>query len=168
LIFKNNYNPCQRFSLKTNMTTKREPGRPEVPENKAKTIMRGAMFGPDEVKAVDKAIEQSGQDKSKWIRDAALEKAQRKIWGRSKFSKEELHDQLIDFELTSANGVIGGTGRIGARQNPKGEIAVDIFIDRQLDKDGKWVGYRIWIEGAGVSRIELNPKKGGSKFRLLA
>jgi hypothetical protein len=35
------------------------------------------MFAPEEVKSIDRAISESGQDKSKWIRQAVSEKVER-------------------------------------------------------------------------------------------
>ena len=52
-------------------------GRPTVPKSEAKTILRGALFARDEVKTVDRAITNSGQNKSEWIRNALINAAQR-------------------------------------------------------------------------------------------
>ncbi len=50
-------------------------GRPAVPKSEAKTMLRGALFAKDEARNVDRAITESGQDKSKWIREKLIEAA---------------------------------------------------------------------------------------------
>jgi len=52
-------------------------GRPPVPKRKSKTVLRGAMFAPEDVKSIDRVISESGQDKSKWFRAAVREKVER-------------------------------------------------------------------------------------------
>ena len=47
-------------------------GRPKVPKRAAKAVLIGARFSPPEAKQVEKAANQSGQDKSKWIRSKLL------------------------------------------------------------------------------------------------
>ena len=118
-------------------------------------------------KMTRRAAKKAGQGESTFIRNAAVEKAQRNMWGKSQFGRDELEGQYIEFQLHSEKGVTEGIGRIAAGENDKGQICVDIFID-VLAQNGAITGYRVWIDGQGVEKIELNPDQLKAKFRLLA
>ena len=141
-------------------------GRPAVPKTKAKTVLRGAMYAPSELKILEKARAKSGLDNSKWMRGAIQsEVARPPIWTKSKWSQEELEGQLIEFDLNSPQRRISGVGKLAVRKNPFGEIAVDIFVD-EPQPDGSMTCTRIWLGTDAVEKIELNPKPNPAKFRI--
>ena len=143
-------------------------GRPPLPKGQQKAVQLGVRFNPKDGRILDNAANQSGLTKVDFVRNATNEMAQRNRWGKTKFSRAELNGQLIEFELHSPNGITAGIGHIDACENPNGKISVDIIIDYPLDADSKIAGYKVWIDGSGVERIEMNPKPNGPKFRLLA
>jgi len=52
-------------------------GRPTVPKDEAKSVLRGALFAPNEARTVDRAIANSGKSASAWIRNNLLLAAKR-------------------------------------------------------------------------------------------
>lgn len=54
---------------------KRKMGRPKVPKAQAKAMLFAARFAPDEAKTISKAISDSGQSKTEWIRASLLSAA---------------------------------------------------------------------------------------------
>src|SRR4051812_5045784 len=98
-------------------------GRPTVPKTKAKTILRGAMFAPEEIKTIDRAIEDSGKDKSKWLRDAAMKEARaRVVWFHSDIVNPGMHEKLIEYRLPfpmedGRTMIREGVGQLVVRKN---------------------------------------------------
>jgi hypothetical protein len=50
-------------------------GRPPLPEGKAKGVLIGARFSPDEAKHVHNAVKRAKQVKSEWVRKTLLSAA---------------------------------------------------------------------------------------------
>jgi hypothetical protein len=105
------------------------------------------------------------------VRDAIEDKIQGPpIWVKSQWKAEELDDQFIDFSLKSKaqRGIrmLEGIGKMRVRENDKGQIAVDIFID-QFETPFKAVQTRIWLSQEAVDRIKLNPNPKTAKFKLI-
>ena len=146
-------------------------GRPAVPARKAKTVLRGAMYPPEELKQLEQARARSGLDMSKFIRQAVDREIKGPpIWVKSKWKAEELDEQYIEFVLRSkvpeGIRVLEGVGRLSVRENDRGEIAVDIFTHRE-ERANEAISTRIWLSQEAVDRIELHPKPERAKFRLL-
>ena len=47
-------------------------GRPPLPEGKAKGVLIGARFAPEEAEQVHKAVKRAKQVKSEWVRTVLL------------------------------------------------------------------------------------------------
>ena len=146
-------------------------GRPEVPQNEAKSVLRGAMYAPKDLKELDQARASRGLDNSKFIREAVDMEVQRPpIWVKSQWKPDELDGQFIEFTLKSkvpmGIRVLEGIGKMKVRENSRGEIAVDIFID-QFENPNKGVTTRIWLSQEAVDKIKLNPNPKPAKFKLL-
>jgi hypothetical protein len=47
-------------------------GRPKLPKSEARTIMLSTRVNAVESKAINRAVEASGKDKTVWIRDAIM------------------------------------------------------------------------------------------------
>jgi hypothetical protein len=73
-LSNNNYALRKHISL-TNIMAK--IGRPKVPKREAKSVLLGARFSTKEIKSVERAMTESGRDKSKWLREAVNEKMER-------------------------------------------------------------------------------------------
>jgi hypothetical protein len=141
-------------------------GRPMTPKNEAKSVPFAAYLSPQEAKGAGKAVASSGQDKSKWLRGAIENEVKGPpIWVKSKWKSEELDGQFISFRLRSPNQTIEGVGRIGARQNPRGEISVNIFVDEHPTPN-EGILTRIWLHQDAVDKIELNVESEPIKFSL--
>jgi hypothetical protein len=150
-------------------------GRPPVPKQEAKSVLVGAQLSPPEAKEAEKAASSSGLDKSKWLRGAIENEVKGPpIWVKTKWKPEELDENLIEFELKSKVSVgeclgvrvLSGVGRLRVRENARGEIAVDIFVDEATNQHSG-VLTRIWLSQEAVDRIEFNPSPQPAKFRLL-
>ena len=91
------------------------------------------------------------------------------IWVKTDWKAEALDGQFIEFSLRanepSGIRVLEGTGQMRVRENARGEIAIDIFVD-QLETPYKAVQTRIWLSQEAVNRIKLNPKPESAKFLL--
>jgi hypothetical protein len=149
-------------------------GRPAVPKQSAKSVLLGAQLSPSEAKEAARAASSSGLDKSKWLRGAIDNEVKGPpIWVKSKWKREDLDENLIEFELRSkvrvgdqlGLRVLSGVGRLRVRENIRGEIAVDIFVD-EATGPSSGVVTRIWLSQEAVDRIELNPNPKPAKFRL--
>jgi hypothetical protein len=150
-------------------------GRPPVPKQEAKSVLVGAQLSPPEAKEAEKAASASGLDKSKWLRGAIENEVKGPpIWMKSEWKLEELNENLIEFELRSkvrvgerlGVRVLSGVGKLKVRENARGEIAVDIFVDEHPTAY-EGILTRIWLSQEAVDKIELNPKPKPAKFRLL-
>ena len=62
--------------------------------------------------------------------------------------------------------MLSGVGKLRVRENARGEIAVDIFIDESTGPNSG-VLTRIWLSQEAVDRIQLSPKPQPAKFKLL-
>ena len=54
-------------------------GRPKLPKSEARSIMLSTRVNAEENKAIEKAIKESGADKTAWFRDALLKAAHVKL-----------------------------------------------------------------------------------------
>lgn len=145
-------------------------GRPPLPLGKAKEVQIGLRADSELAETIAEDSAKSGETQAEWVRGAAKDKALTPpVWVKSKWTCEDLSDQLIAFCLRSkvekGIRVLEGVGRLKVRENNYGEIAVDIFVD---EATGPFSGVltRIWLSKEAVDRIEINPKP-PAKYRLL-
>src|ERR1700722_1353027 len=114
---------------------KNNAGRPALPEGEAKQEVYSAKLSGDKSRQAEGDMKQSGENKSEYVRDAVEDKIQGPpIWVKSKWKVEELDEQFIEFSLKAkvpmGIRVLEGIGKMRVRENDKGQIAVDIFIDQ--------------------------------------
>jgi len=139
-------------------------GRPPLPKGQSKDFQFGVRLNNEQQKKIDRTVKDSGQTYPDFARSAMMAVAAKPpIWVKSKWSKEELDGQLIEFVLNSPQRTLSGVGKLAIWKNPRGEITVDIFID----EPNKGISTRIWLAQDAVDKIELNPKPKPAKFRLL-
>jgi hypothetical protein len=139
-------------------------GRPEMPQGKANTLITNLRISQDISDAIEKSVKQTKEEKPEWMRDAFMEKAKNPPkFFKSNWKAAELDGALIEFQLNSPNRVLSGIGQVKARENDRGEIAVDIFVDEQKK------GYltRIWLGQDAVDEIKPHPDQKKAKFRIL-
>ena len=89
-------------------------------------------------------------------------------WTASKWTKAELDKQLVDFLLSSPNGVWSGVGRFSVQENDHGQIAVQILVGNHHDHPTvtEWVHYS--LNQLAVDRIQKHPHHPTPPFRLEA
>src|SRR5689334_17169488 len=89
-------------------------------------------------------------------------------WTRSKYTRDELDKQSVEFELKSKNVRVSGIGEFWVAQNPEKRLAIDIVI---YEPGAHWSEIRqtqFHLQQVHVDRIEINPDQTKAKFRLLA
>jgi hypothetical protein len=141
------------------MIIMKKPGRPNVPEDRAKSVLLGARFSPGEIKKVESAIAGApGQDKSKWLRSAALEAAHYWVDGEG-WKIADLHDKTVEFELFMppdgpVEGPIRGTGKFDVWQNGEGKLKIRIITHDR--KSTEYVRHELclYVPQEGVKLIK--------------
>jgi hypothetical protein len=142
-------------------------GRPTIPKRDAKTQMRGAFFTPDDARAVDEAIAESGQDKSKWIREKLLWGLHRENVWSTKWKAKDLDKKSVSFKLMETpNRCILGKGQFLAIQRGDGSMDVRIFTRDKNDPDPQ--GYNdIPVTQRGIDLLEKSPAGSECEFSLI-
>jgi hypothetical protein len=88
------------------------------------------------------------------------------IWTTSKWTKAQLDKELVEFMLSSSDGVWSGVGRFSVRDNNHGQIAVQILVGKRNGNTTvtEWVHYT--LHQLSVDRIEKHPRQSTAAFRL--
>jgi hypothetical protein len=132
-------------------------GRPPTPADKAKSVLIGAKFSPKETEQIETAIEKNGEDKSKWLRKAALDAAHFWVNGEG-WTIEDLHAKTVEFELVLPTGeALRGTGKFDVWKNGEGMLKIRI---RSYDrKSTEYTKHElcIYIPQEGVKFIKRQP-----------
>lgn len=141
-------------------------GRPPTPPEKAKSILIGAKFSPKENEQIESAISKGEKDKSKWLREAAIDAAHFWVNGEG-WKLDDLHDKSVEFELVlPTEGPIRGTGKFDVWQNGEGLLKIRI---RTLDrKSTEYTRHElcIYVPQAGVSLIKRQPAGATCDFSI--
>jgi hypothetical protein len=89
-------------------------------------------------------------------------------WTTSKWTKAELDKQLVEFLLSSLDGVWSGVGRFSVQENDHGQIAVQILVGKHHGHPTvtEWVHYS--LNQLSVDRIEKHARQSTATFRLKA
>ena len=87
-------------------------------------------------------------------------------WVHSKWSASELNERSIEFQLSLEGRLFRGIGQLLVRQNPEGEIAVEIVSEEQGSTSHERLQRRFIVPGAAVERIEFHPDSLIASFRL--
>ena len=133
---------------------RKKAGRPPFPEGDAKDAQIAARFKPALDEEVAKTAKQTGATKADVVREATIQDIERPpIWMKpTKWNRNALEGQYIRFHLKSQDRELAGTGKLAVRQNPIGEIAVDIFVSEPR----RGFLTRIWLAKGLVEKIALN------------
>jgi hypothetical protein len=145
----------------------KKAGRPPLPKGESKAAQIAARFKPVLDKQVAKAAQETGATKAEVVREATIQDIQRPpIWMQpTKWKRDELDGQLIRFDLKSPTRELAGVGKLAVRQNPLGQIAVDIFVDECM-VPGRGFLTRIWLAENKVKKIELNREQDADKIKF--
>jgi hypothetical protein len=137
----------QDISLRT--ITNKKVGRPKVLKSEAKTVLRGALFAPDEAKTIDQAVKASGRDKSKWLRETAIISAEQWerpalasdiFWGSLPYPVKEMDGKTLEFKLIIKYPdqkdlmISSGLGTMRIRQRPDG-FHIRIFAPYSKERE---------------------------------
>ena len=145
---------------------KKKMGRPPLPKGESKEAQIAVRFKPVEYDFLSEYASSTGSTASEVVRTAAIAEIQTPpIWVKSKWQWMDLNDQSIAFDLTTQNGRLSGIGRLKARPDEYGRIAVDIFSNGPMTFNTASV-VRIWLGQDAVNRIEEHPTQSIAKFRL--
>jgi hypothetical protein len=141
-------------------------GRPKTSPEKAKSVLVGAKFSPQELKQIEAAVEQSGEDKSKWLRKAAIEAT--KEWIKlDQWSPKELHGKTVEFEVVLIlEGPIRGTGTFDVLQRGDGLVKIRIVSYDRSSTEYTRNEIRVYVPQHGVACIKRQPKGATCDFSL--
>lgn len=141
-------------------------GRPTTPAHKAKTVLLGAKYDPREAKAINEAISQSGLDKSKWLREASIEKT--KEWVKcDKWSAKDLQDKTVEFEvITILEGNIRGTGKFDVIERGDGLMKIRMVSFDRASTEYTKHEIRVYIDQRGVEFIKKQPSGSTCEFSV--
>lgn len=141
-------------------------GRPPLPKGESKDTQIAVRLQREQSEEFARLAAKAKQTSAESLRDAVdLQIQNPPIWVKSRWTKEELDEQLIAFRLVAPTRIAEGVGEMSVRQNPKGEIAVDIFVTEHQGYKG--VVTRYWLAQQAVDKIELNPDDKQVKFKLI-
>ena len=142
-------------------------GRPKTPKSKAKTNFRAAFFATDEARLIDRAAITSGLDKSKWLRDVALEAA-RPIWNVVKrWTYADLQAKTVEFRLIVAGTPISGTGFFSVMQHRFEPVVLAIEI-QSIEPDGSGLRWRrVFLTQNQSDKIEKHRNASVAVFQCL-
>jgi len=87
-------------------------------------------------------------------------------WTNSKWRVDDLNFRSVEFQLPMPGKLLQGIGQFLARQNPEGQIAVEILCDGAGSTAEERIQTRITVPAAGVDRIERHPDPPVALFRL--
>jgi hypothetical protein len=140
-------------------------GRPKTPKGEAKTVLLGAFVNPPEAEVINRAIAESGQSKSEWIR-SALKTAARPVWVIcKKWSASDLHGKSVDVNLQTKDGggVIRGIGKFWVIKHNDGvRLAIEIH-GRDLIRH-----LRLFLDQKLADVIERHPEPSVADFHCFA
>lgn len=86
-------------------------------------------------------------------------------WIRSKWIREELQEQTVDFRVPVPEGVLVGKGSFLVRENPEGLLSIWIRV-RTLQNPGTALLTDISLAQSGADLIERHPDQETAQFRL--
>ena len=89
------------------------------------------------------------------------------IWTTSKFNREELDKQTIEFAMRRGDVIIEGVAEIWVRENPDGLLAVDIVTDVQGKHWAERIQTRYHLPQVYVDRIAKHPDPSIARYQLL-
>jgi len=140
-------------------------GRPPTPKSKAKTEFLGAFVDPKESKTIHRAITESGQSRSEWIR-SALAQAARPIWIISKkWQSSDLRGKTVEFKFTLPDSwFFHGVWRFQVRHHrDRVRIAVEIESTEPVGSGLRW--HVFYLPQHLVDSIERHSDTSVAEFR---
>jgi hypothetical protein len=142
-------------------------GRPRIGKEAEKSEFISARLTQSEAKPVATSAKSSHQSKSDWVRNAVISEVRvPPVWIKSKWKAQELDGKLVEFKLTAPKFWVEGVGKFLVRENPKGEIAIDICVFKH-EGPHQIAETRYYLFQQTADKIEINPKPEIAPFRLL-
>lgn len=128
-------------------------GRPKTPPSKAKSVFLGAFVDPKEAARIQRAISESEQCQSEWIR-SAWTMAARPIWVVcKKWQASELHQKTVQFDIAFPQFSISGFGRFIVRPH-RDRIRIAVEIESPLPEGAATRLHTLFLPQILVDAIE--------------
>ena len=138
-------------------------GRPKTPKSEAKTVLLGAFVDPQEAKNINRAIAESGQSKSEWIRSSWTQAA-RPIWVIcKKWQSSDLEKKTVQFKITSPEWTFSGRGCFHVRHH-QDRIRIAIEIESTVADGWKRLCRVLYLPQNLVDCIEQHPDATVAEF----
>lgn len=134
-------------------------GRPKVPKSEAKSVLRGALFAPDEAETVDRTIKESGLDKSKWIREKLIDASipyQRRFPVDCSEAKKKYDEQPVIFRIEINGELKGYLGKFIVHRyypDPFAYVSVELEGFRLPTDPPNTAGYSFHLSQAHLDSI---------------
>ena len=143
-------------------------GRPEMPKGKANNELINLRLSGEIAKAIDDAVDNAGEKKPDWMRNALRKEAGNSpVWVTSKWKSEELHGKSVEFTLTAPDHYIKGRGEFIVIGNPLGLWRIDIVVTVDVNPNKK-TDYIYHLYQQTADKIKPNPNPEKADFLLLA
>lgn len=89
------------------------------------------------------------------------------IWTKSKFTKADLDRKTVEFQIPTRGGILKKLAEFRVRQNPDGELAVDIVTNVQEKNPVEHLQNLYHLPLSGVERVRKHPDPSIADFRLI-
>jgi hypothetical protein len=143
-------------------------GRPTMPKGTAKAVLFAVKMAANDADEIDRAVEQTGQDKPEWMRNALLAEAKNPpVFFKSKWKLEELDGKTVEFKLTAPTYWVEGLGKFQVLENNRGEIKIDIIVKKH-ETPFKITENRYHLYKQTADKIRIHPNQKSANFRLSA
>src|ERR1035437_6330873 len=107
---------------------------------------------------IDRAVDQTGQDKAEWMRNALLAEAKNPpVFFKSKWKLEELDGKTVEFKLTAPTYWVEGLGKFQVLENNRGEIKIDIIVKKH-ETPFKITENRYHLYKQTADKIRIHPR----------
>lgn len=141
-------------------------GRPKLPSGESKAVQVGVRFKEKEIEHVSENAPESDKDRSKWIRQAAIEKAF--PWVKSEqWTQEDLHGKRVLMDInTPLHGTVVGTGQFDVLKRGDGLLQIRIRTGESGSDPAIKHDFTVFVPQEGVNLIRKLPPGSDADFLL--
>lgn len=87
-------------------------------------------------------------------------------WTKSKFSKTDLHNKSVEYQIPTPDGIHTGVGVFLVRQNLKGQLGIEVVEDTPVKNQPHRRQTIYPLTQAAVDRIAKHSESSVAEFRL--
>ena len=139
-------------------------GRPKTPASRAKTVLMGALYDPQEARTINAQIREWGLDKSKWLRKVTLDAA-RPVWIIcDRWGESDLQGKTVEFKISvrGTRDYASGWGKFFVIKYRDGvKLAIQIHMLPPLY-------HRLYLNQEAADCIERHPDSAVADFNCFA